>query len=368
MANSVYIHIPFCKKICSYCDFCKVYYDKKFVIKYLDSLKREIESKYQNEKIKTIYIGGGTPSVLDIGELEYLFSIISIFDLDKDYEFTVECNFDSITFEKIDLFKKSGVNRISFGIETTDSLVLSKLNRDLDTNYVKKIINYAKEVGLDNINVDLMYGFSFSSFENLKRDLDFILNLDIKHISTYSLIISENTKFFIENIKSIDEEEDLKMYNYIHTILTEHGYNHYEISNFSKQGYESRHNLVYWNNLEYYGFGVSASSYLGDYRLTNTKSITKYINDFDNNIEKETLSIYDKMIYEMILGLRLSVGVNTTNFYQKYHRRVDEAFSIGDLIGQNLLCFKDDRLYVPFDKWYVINSILINFLEVNRNE
>ena len=318
MANSVYIHIPFCKKICSYCDFCKVYYDKKFVIKYLDSLKREIESKYQNEKIKTIYVGGGTPSVLDIGELEYLFSIISIFDLDQDYEFTVECNFDSITFEKIDLFKKSGVNRISFGIETTDSLVLSKLNRDLDTNYVKKIINYAKEVGLDNLP---------------------------KTIPTNSA-----------------------MYNYIHTILTEHGYNHYEISNFSKQGYESRHNLVYWNNLEYYGFGVSASSYLGDYRLTNTKSITKYINDFDNNIEKETLSIYDKMIYEMILGLRLSVGVNTTNFYQKYHRRVDEAFSIGDLIGQNLLCFKDDRLYVPFDKWYVINSVLINFLEVNENE
>ena len=162
MISSVYIHIPFCKKICSYCDFCKVFYNKKVVNKYLESLENEINTKYKGETINTLYIGGGTPSSLSIKELKELFRIIKIFKLDNTYEFTIECNFDSITKEKLDLFKENGVNRISFGLETINKDVLKILNRDLDLDYVKEIIDYSNEIGLTNINLDLMYGFSFS--------------------------------------------------------------------------------------------------------------------------------------------------------------------------------------------------------------
>ena len=205
MISSVYIHIPFCKKICSYCDFCKVFYNKKMVKEYLESLENEITTKYKGETINTIYIGGGTPSSLSIKELKELFRIIKVFKLDKTYEFTIECNFDSITKEKLDLFKENGINRISFGLETINKDVLKKLNRDLDIDYVREIIDYSNDIGLNNINLDLMYGFSFSSFDNLKKDIEFILSLDIKHISTYSLIIEKNTLLDIKKYKNIDE-------------------------------------------------------------------------------------------------------------------------------------------------------------------
>ncbi|MBR4618980.1 MAG: radical SAM family heme chaperone HemW [Bacilli bacterium] len=363
--KSCYIHIPFCKKICSYCDFCKVFYNEKYVKNYLNSLEKEIKEKYQGEKLETIYIGGGTPSVLSIDELKYLFKIISIFHKEDKYELTIECNFDSLTKDKLLLFKENGVNRLSLGLQTTDYNVLNKLNRDLDLKYVKELIRYSKSIGLNNINIDLMYAFPFSNMDILKQDIEFILSLDIKHISTYSLIIEKNTKLYIDNIKNISEDIDLEMYNYIHNKLIENGYRHYEISNFAKEKYQSKHNLVYWKNKSYYGFGLSASSYINNERITNTRSITKYIN---NNIDRtvEQLNINDKMVYEMILGLRLDEGVSLEQFYLKYNKRITEVFNIEELIKNKYLVIEDDHLKVPFDKWYVINSILVSFLEVNN--
>lgn len=362
--SHTYIHIPFCKKICSYCDFCKVFYDKKLVFKYLESLEKEIKDIYKGEYQETIYIGGGTPSCLDIEELKKLFEIIEKLNHDRQTEITFECNFDSITKEKIDLLNEYGVNRLSFGLETTNKNVLRQINRELEIEEVKKIINYSKKIGISNINIDLMYGFENTDIEDLKKDIDFILELNPTHISTYSLEIHDNTKFAIDKVCNIDDELDRLMYEYIHKKLIENKYDHYEISNFSKKGFESRHNLCYWKNECYYGFGVGASSYINDERITNSRSITSYIN---NNIkrEKEKLNITDKIIYEMILGLRLKTGVNLNYFKEKYNKELYDIYDINKLIEDNKVIIAGNTIKVPFDKWYTINSILIDFLEVD---
>lgn len=364
MVCSTYIHIPFCKKICSYCDFCKVFYNKKIVNKYLKALEKEIISTYENEYQKTIYIGGGTPSSLSQEELKILFNIIDKLNKDKNTEITFECNFDSITKEKLDLLKSKNVNRISFGLETTNKTISDKINRDLDLSYVKSIINYCKKIGLTNINIDLMYGFKNTTLEDLKKDIEFILELEVPHISTYSLEIHENTRFYIEKENRIDEDLDREMYDYIHTVLEKNNYNHYEISNFCKKGYESKHNNCYWKNEFYYGFGVGASSYLNNKRITNSRSITAYLN---NEISKEIDEVTkkDKMIYELILGLRLKDGVSIKEFEEKYNISIYEAFKIDELINKKLIIIENNRVKVPFDKWYILNSILIEFLEVN---
>jgi len=359
-----YIHIPFCKKICSYCDFCKVLYNEELVDRYLNSLKEEINSIYNGEYQETIYIGGGTPSSLNIKEINKLFDIIDKFYKDENTEITFECNFDSITKSKLDLLKQRGVNRISFGLETTNQEICKKINRTLDLNSVKKIIDYSKEIGLNNINIDLMYGFDNTNLENLKQDLDFLLGLDVVHISTYSLEIHENTSFYIKNEKRIDEELDREMYDYIHDYLEKNGYSHYEISNFSKKGHESKHNNCYWKNEHYYGFGVGASSYIKNKRITNSKSITSYLNN-DIKKEIEELTKKDEMVYELILGLRLKEGIDIDDFYKRYNVSIYDIFETEKLINKKLITIENNRIKIPFNNWYTINSILVEFLEVN---
>lgn len=363
-SSHTYIHIPFCKKICSYCDFCKVFYNEKVVNQYLDSLEKEIKDIYKGEYQETIYIGGGTPSSLSLDSLNKLLSIIEKINHDRNTEITFECNFDSITEEKINLLNEYNINRLSFGLETTNKKTLDKINRELDVEHVKRIINYSKKIGITNINIDLMYGFENTSIEDLKKDIDFILELDPKHISTYSLEIHENTKFFINNVKNIDEDMDREMYEYIHKKLSENGYNHYEISNYSKKGYESRHNLCYWKNDFYYGFGIGASSYINEERITNSRSITNYIK---NNIKKETEKIdkKNKIIYELILGLRLKEGINIDDFFKKYNISIYELYDINKLVIENKIIIDNNYIKIPFKNWYIINSILIDFLEVN---
>ena len=363
MVKSVYIHIPFCNSICTYCDFCKIYYNKKYISLYLDELEKEIKSKYNNELIETIYIGGGTPSCLSIDELNRLFDIIKIFNLDNLIEFSIECNFDSISNEKLDLFKKNKVNRISFGLESIDKNILKILGRFNDTNKIKDTINYCKKIGLNNINIDLMYGIDNESIDILKNDLDFVKSLDITHISTYSLIIEDNTILKINNTKYIDEELDEEMYKVICSELKD--YDHYEISNFSKnKDYYCKHNLVYWCNCEYYGFGLSSSGYIDNIRYTNTRSINKYLNhDYIKNNGIEELSVKDKIVYEIILNLRTSMGIDLDNFNNLYGNRLDELYDYKEMINNGLLVEENNHLKIPKDLWYISNSIIVELLE-----
>ena len=360
--NTVYIHIPFCSSICTYCDFAKMLYFEKFVSRYLDALLYEIKTRYKGEEIKKIYIGGGTPSALNIKETKKLFEIIKKFKISTESEFTIECNINDITPEKIKLYKNNGVNRISLGIQTFNKKVLIKMNRNHDYNIVKEKIELLKKNGIKNINVDLIYAFPETTILDLKNDLDLFFSLDVNHISTYSLMIEPHTMLFINKTKKINEELDYDMYNFICKEMENHGFIHYEISNFCLPGYESKHNLTYWNNLEYYGFGLGASGYIGNLRYTNTLSFDKYL-EHKFIFEEENLTLKDKKIYELILGFRKINGINIDEFNQKYNDNILDKSLIKKLINDKNLIVKENFIKIPYEKIYIQNEILLEVLD-----
>ncbi len=366
MASSVYIHIPFCKTICSYCDFCKIFYYKKYINDYLKSLNNEIKQRYKGEKINTIYIGGGTPSCLSFDELNYLFEIIKQFNLSNSLEFSFETNVLDINEELLKLLIENRVNRLSIGIETVNPKFMTFLNRFNDKEVVKDKINLVKKY-FENFNLDLMYAFPNQTINDLFDDLSYIINLKPKHLSIYSLIIEEHTKIYIDGVKPIDDEIEENMYFEIVKYLKKHNYIHYEISNFSLSGYESKHNQVYWNNNEYYGFGLGASGFLNNIRYTNTRSINKYIN---NNYDwiKETISKEENMENELIFGLRKITGVNKNNFFKKYGVNINEIFDIMTLVDCGMLIENEEYIFIPEDKLYISNQILVNFIGGCSNE
>lgn len=364
--KSCYIHIPFCSTICSYCDFCKMIYNEKFVDSYLDSLENEIVDNYKGEVLKTIYIGGGTPSCLSINQLNKLFSIIKRIKLEKEYEFTIEANISDLTDEKLSLFKDFGVNRLSIGVETVNERFFSFLNRGVKKEEVLEKVNLAKRY-FSNINIDLMYAFPNQTNEEVISDLEFVIDLNPTHISIYSLIIESNTKIYIDGVSPIDEDIDSSMYYNIIETLRNNGFEHYEISNFCKPGYESKHNLVYWDNDKYYGFGLGASGYIGNIRYTNTRSINKYLNGEYRYIVEEITKEID-MENEVIFGLRKVKGISKLKFLEKYCFDIEQIFDIINLVENGMLKVDGEFIYIPEDKLYVSNSILINFMGGSSNE
>ena len=359
--KSIYIHIPFCQTICSYCDFCKIFYNQKLTISYLKELEKEILDNYKGEEISTIYIGGGTPTSLSYDELSFLFYILKKIKLSNDYEFTIEANIDSLNIDKIKLLKENGVNRISIGVETFNNNYQKLINRELSLKELANTIQLLKDNDIININLDLMYGFKNETIEILDKDLEYLLELDIPHISIYSLIIEDNTILKINNYQRLDDDNDQVLYKHIENKLEKSNYKHYEISNYAKAGYESRHNLVYWNNDEYYGFGLSASSYCNNIRKTNTRSINNYLNG-KREVEKEKLSLKDKMDYEIMLGLRLEKGVSKEQFLKKYNINLEEVYNYQKLLDNAVLTENDKYLYVNKNYRYVLNEILSEIL------
>ena len=359
--TSVYIHIPFCKSICSYCDFCKVLYQKEWAVKYLKKLKEEIQDRYMGEKIKTIYIGGGTPSSLSLKEIEYLLALTKLFNITNLEEFTFECNIEDINEELLKLLKKFNVNRLSVGIESFDKNKLEFMKRSCDFISVREKMELARSIGFNNINLDLMYAIPEEKISTLKKDIKLLLKLNPEHISTYSLMIEDNTYLGYKKVKSIPEELDAQMYEYICKKLKKNGYNHYEVSNFSKDIYESKHNLVYWNNLEYYGFGCGASGYVSGVRYDNTKNLTKYLEGEYKNTEN-LLSDESIMEYELILGLRKTKGVNLQDFYNKYNVNMQDVFPIKPLLKSGELVYKDGFVMINPKKLYIMNEILLKLV------
>ena len=359
--KSVYIHIPFCDDICTYCDFCKFYKNNEWIDKYLSTLKKEVIKNYKNDLINTIYIGGGTPSILNLDQLKKLFSIIKLFKLDKEVEFTFECNVESITKEKLEYLYKNKVNRLSIGVQTFNNKFLKYLNRHHTYNEVKEKIKLAKEVGFKNINIDLIYAIEGQTIKDLEEDLNKFLELDITHISTYSLIIEPNTILYINKTKEIDEDLDYEMYKLICNKLKQNGYNHYEISNFAKTGYESKHNLVYWNNLEYYGFGLSSSGYINNIRYTNTRNLNKYFN-LNYIEESHKLIINEKIENEFILGLRKIEGINKKDFLKKYKIDIKSIDIVNKLLKEEKLLENKTNIYINPKYIYTSNFILEEFI------
>lgn len=357
---SIYIHIPFCNSICTYCDFCKIFYNKKYINDYLNNLEQEIKVRYKSEIVNTIFIGGGTPSSLDDEELIRLMNIIEIFKLNDNYEFTVECNIESITENKLKIMKKYGVNRISIGVESFDNSIIKLLGRNHTKKDVYNKIGIVKRY-FSNINIDLIYA-AYDDINILKSDIDCFLKLDIPHISTYSLIIEDNTMLKINGMKNIDEDIDYEMYKYIEDALEKNNYIHYEISNYAKNGYQSKHNLVYWNNEEYYGFGLSSTSYINNERITNTKNLRKYLNG-----EYLDTSVYEdkdiRMENEIMLGLRKLDGIDLDRFKEKFNVSLEDIYNIDNLVRNGYLirdnnCIKIDKKYM-----YISNEIIVRILE-----
>lgn len=353
--KSAYIHIPFCSSICSYCDFCKFFYNEDIANKYIDSLISEIKNNYKNEVLDTIYIGGGTPSSLTINQLDKLLSFISInIKTSKELEYTIECNVMDITKDKLELFKKYNINRLSIGIESFNEDVLSFLERNYTKKDIIERVNLAKEY-FANINIDLIYAVPNETIDILKEDINSFIKLNIPHISCYSLIIEDHTKLGIKDTEYIDQDLDYDMYKLIESTLEENGYSHYEVSNYSKDGYESKHNLCYWMNHKYYGFGLNASGYIDNYRYTNTKNINKYLSG--NYVsEKEIVTKEIDASNYAILGLRTKYGVNRLEFKEKIGISFEEYFDTSDLNSNK------DSFYLDKDKWYIENSILTKFI------
>ena len=333
--RGLYIHIPFCAKKCGYCDFTSLVGNGTQIDDYLSYLDKEF-SLYKAgnliDDIETIFIGGGTPSILSAGQLERLFSIIGEnVDLSKLREYTMESNPGSLTRDKLELMKAGGLNRLSIGLQASQDHLLKFLERIHTYEEFLESYRLARLVGFDNINIDLMFAFQGQTLEDWRETLERVVSLEPDHISAYSLIIEEGTKFFNMyedgSLTDYDEDEYVQMYRYTIDYLADKGYGQYEISNFAKQDKECRHNIIYWDDREYYGLGLGSSGYLGGKRYTNYKNMFNYYKKLDAGERpidfEETISNREKLNEYLILGLRKIEGISRTKYLDRL-KKIDE--------------------------------------------
>ena len=359
--SALYIHIPFCESICDYCDFAKLQYFHNFAEQYLNALEKELNEVVDNKDLKTIYIGGGTPTSLNDQQFERLLLMVEPYALSVE-EFTVEANPESLSLSKIKLMKKYRVNRVSIGVESTDDTILKAINRKHTFNDVKAAVKNLRDNGIDNINLDLIIGLPNVSSKMLEQDIRNILSLNPNHISAYSLTVHEHTKFFLDHIYEPTEDFAYEAYKRINDVLEEHGYSHYEVSNWAKDGYESKHNLTYWRNERYYGVGLAAAGYVGNIRYKNTTNFKKYVS-FKNEKEEEIVSMKDEKDYELMLRLRTKYGIN----FQEYKDKFGEGFYelhkgvIDRFIEQKLLKKIDGGIAPSFEGMMLLDTIYLGF-------
>ena len=333
--RGLYIHIPFCAKKCGYCDFTSFVGNGTHIDDYLSYLDKEFNLyKAGNliDDIETIFIGGGTPSILSASQLERLFSIVrKNVDLSKLREYTMESNPGSLTRDKLELMKAGGLNRLSIGLQASQDHLLKFLERIHTYEEFLESYRLARSIGFDNINIDLMFAFQGQTLEDWRETLERVVSLEPDHISAYSLIIEEGTKFFNMyedgSLTDYDEDEYVQMYRYTINYLADKGYGQYEISNFAKQDKECRHNLIYWDDREYYGLGLGASGYLGGKRYTNYKNMFNYYKKLDAGERpidfEETISNREKLNEYLILGLRKIEGISRTKYLDRL-KKIDE--------------------------------------------
>ena len=323
----IYVHIPFCKRKCAYCDFISFSGKARLIEKYVEALKREInEYKISKEDyvVKTIYFGGGTPSFIESKyTVEILEAIKEKFNISKNAEITIEINPGTVTEEKLKDYYEVGINRISFGLQSTNSQLLKLVGRIHSYSSFLEGYNLARKTGFKNINVDLMIGLPVQTLKDVQKDLSRIIELNPEHVSVYSLIVEEGTRIE-EKIKNKElylpsEKLERKMYWEVKKKLEEAGYIHYEISNFAKAGYESKHNLSCWNQEEYLGVGLAAHSYFNNARYSNTDNFEEYFDLPENSkIIHERQTDEDKQKEFMLLGLRKIEGVVISDFKNKF--------------------------------------------------
>lgn len=338
-----------------------MFYIKKWVPKYLDALKEEVKSRYEGEEIKTLYIGGGTPSALNVSELEKLKEIIDLFNISNKCEFTFEANLNDLNDIYLTHLKNLGVNRLSIGIESFDEDKLKLMGREANFTQADQIIKIARSKGFNNINIDFIYGLPNETIDVTKEDIKKMIKLKPDHISAYSLILEPHTKMHIHYKETVDEDTEYEMYSLIRKALKRAGYDHYEVSNYSKPNKYAKHNLVYWLNGEYYGFGLGACGYLHEVRYENTRNLNKYI-ECSYMLNRELVSLEDEKKNKLMLGLRLLSGIDLNAWFLKYKENLENNENIKKLIKEKLLIIKENHLLINPKKLYVMNEILVKLI------
>lgn len=339
---SLYIHIPFCVRKCGYCDFLSAPADEKARDRYVQALLMEIEryrgTETADRKIKTLYIGGGTPSILSVDQLDCIMQKIKYtFNFCDDIEASMEMNPGTASKEKCRALYQMGINRLSIGLQSTNDMELKTLGRIHSYEDFINTYTWCREAGFQNINVDLMAALPYQTVESYTTGLRKIIRLAPEHISAYSLILEEGTPFYQKYNSGCyplpDEEQERLMYRETEQILAQAGYERYEISNYAKKGYACRHNLVYWQGGDYLGLGLGSSSYMDGVRFHNTTDFNTYVNQGAYIEDREELSVQAKMEEFMFLGLRVIAGVSGTEFEKRFGKTMEDVY--GDVLRKH---------------------------------
>ena len=366
----IYIHIPFCVKKCNYCDFNSFASDNDMQMNYINVLCEEMKRNseaYKDYCVDTVFVGGGTPSIL-IPDLTKKFfdCLYSNYDIDSNAEISMESNPGTLTKEKAKAYKEIGINRMSLGLQSTVDSELKILGRIHTYNEFLESFMILRDERFNNINVDLMNGIPEQTFETFSNGLEIIKELNPEHISIYSLILEEGTPFYSMNLKLPNEEEERRMVHSIPEILGSE-YHQYEISNYSKRGFECKHNIKYWKRDEYLGFGLSAASFMNETRFKNTDDIKVYLDNSDNKnvyTEYEVLNKDEQMSEYIILGLRMNEGVDITDFEKTFGKSVYDVY--GDKIAlhikEELLERKNNHLFLTEKGRDLANYVWSDFL------
>lgn len=372
----LYIHVPFCAQKCYYCDFNSYKINSNQKKEYLINIEREMKfykDEFKDKCFDTVFFGGGTPSILTVDELQELVNNINEnFNIKKDAEITIECNPGTINREKLEAMKKMGINRLSIGLQATQNYHLKSIGRIHTYEEFEKNYYDALDIGFENINIDLMYALPNQKTQEWKDTLDKIIKLNPSHISAYSLILEEGTKLYDmyqnKEFELLDEDTDINMYNYTIDTLKRHGYNQYEISNYSKENLECKHNIIYWKCDNYLGLGPGASGFIGDTRYSNIEDICEYNKCIMQNIrpvsEEIELTKKDKIEEFIFMGLRMNEGINVdifkerfdTDFYDIYQEVMDK------LIKRELVRFDGKNISLTQKGREISNSVFIEFL------
>ena len=369
--TSAYVHIPFCTQICYYCDFSKVFIKNQPVDSYLEHLLQEFHS-YDIQKLRTLYIGGGTPTALSAPQLETLLDgLTKNLDLSVLEELTIEANPGDLDADKIAVLKNSAVNRVSLGVQTFDDKMLKKIGRSHLEKDIYENIDRLKLAGFDNISIDLIYALPGQTMDQVKDNVEKAITLDIPHMSLYSLILENHTVFMNRmrrgKLPLPKEELEAEMFEYIIEELEQSGFEHYEVSNFSKPGFESRHNLMYWDNAEYYGIGAGASGYVNGVRYKNHGPIRHYLSAVEAGnarVTEEHLSQREQMEEEMFLGLRKKSGVSITRFEEKFGTSFEDLYGqvVRNLCHQGLLQVEGQQIRMTKKGLFLGDTVAEQFI------
>ena len=360
--QALYLHVPFCASVCSYCDFARTVYTRDNTDAWLGAAETELHQKEINPDLKTIYLGGGTPVCLSEEQLERLLTLMDPYRSSVK-EYTCEINPEVMTETKVKLLKDHCVNRVSIGFQTHDPALLKKLGRRHSAEDVFETVKLFRKYGIDNISLDLMYSLPGQTMDSLQQSVETAVRMDVTHLSLYSLTIEENSVFGKTGVSNLDEETEADMYEWICQTLPQYGYEQYEISNFAKDGKQSMHNRVYWEYEDFYGISCGASGKEGNVRYDKPRRLKDYLND-PMQREETVLSTEDERFEAVMMNLRLKEGMSRSRFEKRFGLSFEEAFrnKYEPLAAKGWLEIRDDLIRCTPKGYEVLNSVLSELL------